>query len=31
VRIAAEWIKENLPSVATKPTVTEGAVVVHLT
>jgi len=31
VRIAAEWIKENLPTVATKPTVTEGSVVVHLT
>ncbi len=31
VRIAAEWIKENLPSGATKPTVAEGSVVVHLT
>lgn len=30
-RIASEWIKENLPSVATKPSITEGAVVVHLT
>jgi hypothetical protein len=29
-RIAGEWIKENLPSVATKPSITEGAVVVHL-
>ena len=30
-RIAAEWIKENLGSVAVKPTLSEGAVVVHLT
>lgn len=30
-RIASEWIKENLPRVATKPSITEGSVVVHLT
>jgi hypothetical protein len=30
-RIAAEWIKENLPSVAAKPSIAEGSVVVHLT
>ena len=30
-RAAAAWIKENLPSVAAKPSITEGAVVVHLT
>ena len=30
-RVAAEWIKENLTSVATKPSITEGTVVVHLT
>ena len=31
IRIAAEWIKENLPNVAAKPSITEGSVVVHLT
>jgi hypothetical protein len=30
VRIAADWIKENLPSVAMKPGVSEGSVIVHL-
>ena len=30
-RIASDWIKENLASVATKPSITEGSVVVHLT
>jgi hypothetical protein len=30
-RVASEWIKENLPSVATKPSIAEGSVVVHLT
>ena len=30
-RIAGEWIKENLPKVATKPSIAEGSVVVHLT
>jgi hypothetical protein len=29
-RIAGEWIKQNLPSVAAKPSITEGAVVVQL-
>jgi hypothetical protein len=30
-RVAAQWIKENLPSVAAKPSIAEGSVVVHLT
>jgi len=30
-RIAADWIKQNMPSVAAKPSITEGSVVLHLT
>jgi len=30
-RAAADWIKDNVPSVAMKPTVAEGSVIVQLT
>ena len=30
VRIAADWIKQNLPSLAMKPTITEGSVIAHV-